>query len=239
VRWTSFLCRLWKSLSHSWLFRTLTTTGQTFRDLLHLKYSSSTKAKARVRVQKRIKEQKKRRGSKAAKTKAQEPLEDEDDKSRGKEETVVAVVPKMPKRQSPKKRSASDSSSLVADDVPSSVSVVSEGDDEVDLPALVTVQKRNPGNPHYNNAHHHHAHMPSIQKSSSSASFDLEPLPLHHHEDLEPLPLHHHEDLALPVPLNISRHQPDHHAPNNVLDDSAQSFEEAMEDLYDKMVVSV
>lgn len=80
--------------------------GQTFRDLLHTKYSSSTKAKARARVEKRTKG-------------------DHDDMDEEEDEQ---------KQQPPQKKRAVKFSSR-ADDVQSSVSVVSEDSmqaDEVD-----------------------------------------------------------------------------------------------------------
>ena len=228
--------------------------GQTFRDLLHTKYSSSTKAKARARVQRRI------------------------ESPKPKKETVddMAVDDKEDKPVAEKVPSSTRKSPAVADELRSSVSVVSDNgsmDESQDQetqerpqqPPLkdVKVYKKHPGNPtakiHHRRPQHHQEQRGSTNSlmatlRSSIETFDGHgpvshgpPLPPHdnysrnraYHPMYVDVPSRP-EAIAPPAGLTLADLEPlplreaacvkvDFHNSNSKME-SEQSFEEAMDD---------
>lgn len=232
--------------------------GQTFRDLLHTKYSSSTKAKARARVQRRVKSPK------------------------SKQNTIDAMDEDS-KQVSPVADRILSKSRVVVDELRSSISVVSDGSDDESqkpekgeapqLPPLkdIRVYKSHPGNP-ANVQRRRSQHRIGQERTSDNSlmlatlrssieTFDgghwqsqarangrhLASLGAHHHDhnpvmfvdvpvpaglslvDLEPLPLREHNVGGAKVAFNDS-----HGAM-----ETEQSFEDAMSDYAHEMGVPV
>ena len=206
--------------------------GQTFRDLLHTKYSSSTKAKARVRLERRCQD-----GSKTENTTSRD--------SDSKPEPV-------PSESSSFAKTGEETA------MRSSVSVVSRGsvDVEVDSDAL-TVVKSNRGppplksvnvttvKPHSAFSHPGQAFLPQVSPSQSKrprgylrrshgepflhhpfhSTFPTGIMPATSASDMEPLPLGE----SVKVNLNDS----------SATIQSEESFEDAMSEFYQNLGVAV
>jgi len=202
--------------------------GQTFRDLLHTKYSSSTKAKAKVRVQRR--------------TMLREGQESESYASSSQPESACLSKVVSPNKATSQAKNTTKGSGLLGSDVSmhssdmtSSVSVISD-DDDADEKEAASKQKRTPRDavlsststaPSLITVRANRRPSPSLYDmlresiqlcDPASDLEDLEPLPLD--EDASQSPMIEFNDSEIASPKSSATSELD----ENLFDDDAKDF---------------